>query len=388
VTRWTTPADVRVHAEKLWDSGRMLRARLAGENLFPAVVPLSRPRSPDVAARWNDVNGWLHALDAGSARGYVVSWKMVAYRTVGRNRMAHQLVIPTEAAALELADRAARASQVFALADATVSEFPELRPLFVARPRMLLKHAADWERVLAVLRWIRAHPRSGIYLRQMTAPGIHSKFVESRRKLFSRVLDQLYPDDRGTALEARLGFRSKPARIRFRALDARLAIAGLTDVTARVDELSRMPIDARWIFVTENQINGLAFPEVAGGVVFFGLGYGIENLARIEWVRCRTLYYWGDIDTHGFSILAKLRGLHPEVRSILMDRATLESHRPFWGEEPPERRCLVALDRLTEPEALLFEDLRSDRLAPRLRLEQEHVPYDYVLSTITALQRS
>lgn len=331
------------------------------------------------------MKAWLQALDSGSARGYVVNWKSVRFSAVGRNRMPSQLEIPTEAAALALANRGAQAAQVFALADATVAEFPGLSALLEARPRLLLKHVGDWERVLSVLRWARAHPRSGLYLRQMTAPGVHSKFVERRRKLFAHLLDQLSPSERGAPLEIRLGLRTKPARVRFRVLDARLAIGGLTDITACIDELSSAPVDARWIFITENLVNGLAFPPVPGGVVFFGLGYGIEHLARIEWVRRRTLHYWGDIDTHGFSILAKLRGLHPDVRSLLMDRATLEAHRPLWGEEPVDRRYLGALDRLTEDEALLFEDLRFDRLATCVRLEQEHIPYDHVLSVIAAL---
>ncbi|NOR71388.1 MAG: hypothetical protein GQ532_17115, partial [Methylomarinum sp.] len=34
--------------------------------------------------------------------------------------------------------------------------------------------------------------------------------------------------------------------------------------------------------------------------------------------------YWGDLDTHGFAILSRLRHYYPQVKSILMDEKTLE----------------------------------------------------------------
>jgi hypothetical protein len=35
------------------------------------------------------------------------------------------------------------------------------------------------------------------------------------------------------------------------------------------------------VLVTENEINGLAFPDVTGGIVIFGLGYGLDRLSEI-----------------------------------------------------------------------------------------------------------
>lgn len=42
---------------------------------------------------------------------------------------------------------------------------------------------------------------------------------------------------------------------------------------------------------------------------------------------------WGDIDTHGFAILDRLRRHFPQVRSMLMDRATLLAHEGQWVTE-------------------------------------------------------
>ena len=53
------------------------------------------------------------------------------------------------------------------------------------------------------------------------------------------------------------------------------------------------------VFVTENEINGLAFPPCPGSIVIFGLGYGLDRLADIAWLERTQVWYWGDIDTHG-----------------------------------------------------------------------------------------
>ena len=66
-----------------------------------------------------------------------------------------------------------------------------------------------------------------------------------------------------------------------------------------------------------------------------------------------------------------------------MDRATLLAHRAHWGEERDPVRH--ALSRLTAEEASVYDDLRFDRLQPKLRLEQERVGYGRVLAGLAGL---
>ena len=85
------------------------------------------------------------------------------------------------------------------------------------------------------------------------------------------------------------------------------------------------------------------------------------------------IYYWGDIDTHGFAMLDRLRSGFPNARSILMNRETLTAHRSLWGREDAPSRA--ALSRLDPDERALFDDLVHDRLGEKVRLEQERVSY-------------
>ena len=50
----------------------------------------------------------------------------------------------------------------------------------------------------------------------------------------------------------------------------------------------------------------------------------------------------GDIDTHGFAILDRLRAWLPQTRSVLMDRDTLLAHRDRWvTEDRPAKSALL-----------------------------------------------
>ena len=88
--------------------------------------------------------------------------------------------------------------------------------------------------------------------------------------------------------------------------------------------------------------------------------------------------YRGYLDTHGFAILDRLRAWLPQTVSVLMDRQTLFTHRDRWVTEPKPTH-----DRLTRLNAAgqdLYEDLVSDRLSERVRLEQERIDWSWVLS--------
>ena len=197
--------------------------------------------------------------------------------------------------------------------------------------------------------------------------------------------------DPGAAQFARrYGFADKSERVRLRWLDPRLDRwipgdqSGDGDYTVSAAAFARLNPPVRRVFITENEINFLAFPAHAESLVLFGAGYGFEALAPAIWLRARELHYWGDIDTHGFAILDQLRALFPQARSLLMDRDTLLAHESLWTTEPqPTQRELSRLDTV---ERRLYDDLRWQRLTPlALRLEQERVGFDWLLRRMATL---
>jgi hypothetical protein len=241
--------------------------------------------------------------------------------------------------------------------------------------------------------WLCAHPQPGIYLRQVDVPGVHSKFIEAHGAVLLELLDLALPPE-AIAVEqtgvsrfaARYGFLEKPVRIRFRVLDANLKLLpgpALPDLALDADSFARLDLPVRRVFITENETNFLAFPPAAGALVIFGAGYGWDAMAKAAWLAHCTIYYWGDIDTHGFAILDQLRNRFAHVTSFLMDRATLMAHEDLWGEESD--RVVHDLPRLTIDEKALFDELRDNRLRRGLRLEQERVGFHWVQRALSAL---
>lgn len=387
---WSTPADIRQQVQRLWDDGSLLAARLEGASLFPLELRLRQPVVADIGAQFDAVRAWIRELEAG--QGYQIVWREINHRQTGRNQVPDRVCVATEVDALRLIGRGADARRFDQLAADTLNEFPQLRTWLARRALIVLEHAAKWQRVLAILRWFVAHPRPAIYLRQLDIPGVDSKFIEGHKGLLTELLDVVLPAEaiRHDAIgarqfEARYGLLAKPPLVRMRILDPALMLAGLSDVSMPVTQFARLETAAWRVFVTENEINGLAFPDTPGSIVVFGGGYGVLRLAEIPWLQSREVVYWGDIDTHGFAILDRLRASVPHASSLLMDASTLQAHRSLWGKEDIDKRYTGELDRLTLDEQALYRDLRDDTFGERLRMEQERIGYGWVRAAIERL---
>jgi hypothetical protein len=119
-------------------------------------------------------------------------------------------------------------------------------------------------------------------------------------------------------------------------------------------------------------------------MAIFGSGYTVAGLGRVPWLAACEVHYWGDLDTHGFAILSRLRGWLPHARSLLMDRATLLAHRDRWGTEPAPTR--ERLDHLTVAEGDLYRDLVEDVFGTAVRLEQERIGWRHASRVLNELR--
>jgi len=394
---WTRPPDLVAQLRKLWDSGRLLADRLDGEQaLFPLQLRLRKAGSRDLSENFDAVRDWVAELIEHSrdrrGHGYAIEWREVNHRTCGANRLPKAIVVPSAEDALRLIGKTAQARRFDQLAAELKAEFPSLRDWLARRPLEALNRADEWPRLRAILRHFLASPRPGVYLRQLDIPGVDTKFIETRRGLIAEMLDAVLPASAidpaavgATVFNRRYGLASRPVMVRFRILDPTLALQGLTDLSVPAEEFAQLDLPVEQVFITENEINGLAFPDHPRSIVVFGLGYGLDRLAGIAWLAAARCWYWGDIDTHGFAILNRLRAHLPDARSFLMDRATLDAHRELWGREPEDRRFRGELSRLDAAEQDLFRALRDDVFAPCLRLEQERVRFAWLRAFLDRL---
>jgi hypothetical protein len=380
-SHWSSLKTIEKKLQMKWDKGIFLLELTEPGELFPLRVPLKGPDSTELSEQFSIARIWTQQFTDTAEKPFSVERKEFNHRLLGKNK------IPVAILFNSLPDLARFLGKLHVLKlfknlqQELLDPFPQLKPWLVKNTITALELAPVWRKLIQVALWMSNHPQPGIYVRQMSIPDIDTKFVEKNRKVLTEWFDMiLHPskiDNSVTGVknfEQRFGFISKPAQVRFRFLDKNHYLNGLSDLMVRTDEFCALSPDVDTIFVTENDINGLAFPSVNNAIILFGRGYGFDFLKDAEWLQDKKIYYWGDIDTHGFAILNQFRAIFSQTRSMFMDRETLLLHKNQWVQETYPTKAV--LNRLTDEELELYNDLLNNRYGDSIRLEQEVLSFD------------
>ena len=376
---WTTHADVLAKLRRRWESGELLSAFADDAPLLPLEISLRTPTSRDLAANFDAVQRW--GAEWRKHDGLRIDYHRVGGRLVGANELPRRVWIDEWDQLWSMLRVGSETRRFAGLFDQTRAVAPAVTEWMLRRPMNVLALSQDWTRIVETALWI-AGTAPGSYLRYVDVPGVDTKFIERHRSVIARLLDlQLPPDRIDTACPpadfiGRYRFRRKPQYVRFRWLDPHRRTGGFTELTARLDELADTPLAASTVVIVENDTTYLALPEMPDAVAIFGGGYSLTRLDGLPWLADRDIRYWGDIDSHGFAILDRLRKTFPHTESVLMDRATLLSHESQWVRE--QVPVVTTLGYLRPLEAALYRDLVEDTFGPAVRLEQERIRYSAV----------
>lgn len=380
---WTTVADIRSRVRRRWDDGTLLRSFITGAP-FPVIdTPLRGPRPSEIGDDLSAVQTWVAAIDAArhDDAHFSVDRVAVGGRSIGRNSLPSRALVTRYEQAWALLGVAREVTAYREIVDLTSTD-PTVHAWVVEHPLRALELGSSWPTLLSAYRWLAAERGSDQYLRQITAPGVDTKFVEHHRTVLAQLLSVPATP---SAFVGALGLRSKPEMVRLRAAPELVLFQPFTEATLRLDELAAADVSVRTAVIVENEITYLAVPVPAKGVVLWGKGFDVSRPGSLPWLRDVEVHYWGDLDTHGFAILNRLRAWLPQTRSFLMDRETLLAHRDRWGREPTP--TLARLDRLTLEEAGLYGELVEDRHGECLRLEQERLDWHWVLERLPYVPR-
>jgi hypothetical protein len=374
----------------MWERGDYLAAIAESRPWEPVSIPIRAPSPSEIASSFGDVQEWVAQWRGAAASRMRVEQRPVGGRAVGTNMVPARAWLDTPEQLWALLGVTPRVKRFTDLVDGTRHEAPALVPYIAAHPTKVLAHETVWPMLVQTVRWIAEQATADMYLRQVDAPGIDTKFIEQHRALLADLLDRYLPDERiDRSLPAadfigRYRFRRKPRYGRLRYLDDRSAMP-FTEIAVRIDELAQRPPVASTVYVIENEITYLAFPPVADAIVILGGGYAVPTLQPLTWLASRRLVYWGDIDTHGFAILNRLRQAFPDTASMLMDRTTLLAHDGQWVREPTPTH--VPLPLLDPSETALYSDLVEDVFGPAVRLEQERVRFSSITAAVQERER-
>jgi hypothetical protein len=390
MTSWTTPDKVKRTLRRRWDSGRALAAFVEGVPWEPIGVALRGPKAGDLASDLDRVRTWVLSWQHAGDRLGRLEYRRVGGRLVGMNKLPVKVWVDSYEQLWSALGTQKQAQRFTELVAAARSATPRLVEWMTGHPMRVLELEPEWPAIVATVKWIDACADGARYIRQIDVPGVDTKFIERNRGVLAGLLDHQLDERRidqskpRTDFAGRYGFLQRPSYVRIRSLSpGQPLVEGYSELMFRIDELAVRPLPGATVYVVENETTYLAFPPVEDALALFGGGYAVSILKQLDWLGDRDLIYWGDIDTHGFVMLDRLRRRFPQARSMLMDRDTLLAHEGQWVTEDTPR--VAHLENLQPEEADLYRDLVEDALGPSVRLEQERIWYPAIGHAVTAL---
>ena len=258
---WTTAADIRSRVRRRWDDGSLLRAFAQGGAFTEIEIPLRRPRPSEIGDDLGRVQTWVAGLEAGHRRNthYQLIYAPVGGWHIGRNELPTRAVVTTFDQAWALLEVAGQVAAYDAILALTATE-PVAHDWVVAQPLRALALKAEWPALLAAHRWLCSERGSHRYLREISAPGVDTKFVERHRTTLAQLSGV---PATGTGFLAALGLRAKPESVRLR-FDPALGVApGFTEATVQLEELAARDVRAWTTVILENEITFLTMPVPA-----------------------------------------------------------------------------------------------------------------------------
>lgn len=159
---WTTPADLRTQVQRLWDRGELLRALFSEAIEWPLRLSLKVPAASDLSDRFEAVRDWV--CEVASTPHVRIDWREWAHRVQGRQRLPSAVWVDSLQDALAIIGQARSAKRYLALWQQTAAEQAALLAWLTRRPLQALELTDRWERLLAIVAWLQAHPCPRVYL--------------------------------------------------------------------------------------------------------------------------------------------------------------------------------------------------------------------------------
>jgi hypothetical protein len=263
------------------------------------------------------------------------------------------------------------------------SELPQLESWLKENPKAIIDNSDVWPGLIKVCQWfLQNFEPDKYYIRELPI-AVHTKFIEENRTILRSLLDELVPDVVNFAeslLEKRFHLKYDQALVRFRSLDPDCwHIKYYDDLTVPIEQFIKNPINCSRVFIVENKMNFLTFPQTPCSLAVWGKGFAVESLKNANWLKDREIFYWSDLDVEGFQMLSQMRSYFPEIQSFLMDISLLDKYRNYVIKGTSSN--VFSLSHLTGEEKGTFEILKLNNW----RLEQERISQEDLFHSLNTL---
>ena len=332
-----TPTEIRKKAEKKYLA--FLQSVVEGKTFDPVVIVGNKKPNDDMAMFEKELTELMEYSKERKGYGYTIEYQTVKTRKHGLQDIPTSISFFTEYDYLKFIGKEQITAHFRADIGKGLSELPELKD------------------------WISKYPNKVL-------------FIERNKGIIKELLDIIISEQvntEATRFEPHFNLKYDEPIVRFRVLDKTISekfFSGTNDISLPISQFKSIGISVHTVYIVENKMNMLTFPLKSDSIVLWGHGFGVDILKNVDWLRSKRIFYWGDLDAHGFLILSELRKHFPQVESFLMDRETFDA---FFENDKGVETNVVGDLYLTSKERELFEYLK----AFNFRLEQEKIPFEY-----------
>jgi len=372
-----SPKDIAARMQRQWEKKPFRVEMLTTKEAWPKHYSIGIPSANDLKTK------------PVAIQEHIALWRQVSVGEVNWSRENYRasskpILMPSHWTMERPSDwvRATASGQVakeFSLLENLIEHAaPELHNMLIGNLK-LLQHRS-LEELLPVLKLstrLKPGEAQGRPLRLLSGYGVDTKFFERNKQLLIRLLDARFH-----------GEVSKQGLHEF--LDAApdgdhwLLIVGLQKSIltfehqqVRSQELATLPnesIQASRILVVENRQCWRLLPKLPDTLAILGSGLDLDWL-KADWLDNKTIGYWGDMDTWGLHMLARVRQFRPQAKSLLMDQETFDRYADGNAVVEPVKSTDVPLVGLSIDEQRFYQSLLSYEHG---RLEQEYLSEQYV----------
>ena len=372
-----SPAEIKIKSGKKYSA--YLQSIVEGAPFAEITIIGDKRPSKDYAKYELEITDLVSQSKEKKGYGYTIEFQTIRKKEIGTQDLPVKFSFETESDFLRYLHKEKEVAEFRENCSSILSIYPELKEWLYKFPDKVIENKNKWNDILKVCCYFKQNPIPNKYIRELPI-NVHTKFIEENKGILRELLDILieeYIQQTEKDFERRFNLKCEEPLIRFRILDKQMSqkyFSEIDDLSIPISQFEQLDLPLRNVFVVENKINlltiALTLPEIREAIVIFGSGYKVENLKNVEWLKRVNLFYWGDLDVHGFEILSQFRGYFPNAKSFLMDKDTF--HKFFEKDSGTPSKATVK--NLSDDEKQLYESLKNNNW----RLEQEKIPLEYV----------
>ena len=186
-SRWTSLAALRSLSLTAWDRGQLMREALEPSGVYPRRRALKRPSATELRDDYAAAREWAAALFT-AAGPYSLETVDVGRTTIGSNQLPAVAVFASAADEAAFVGKSRELARFLSLADSLAGLDPLLRGWAARRPKPLLDLGEAALTAARVALWLREHPSPDVFVRQLSLPGVHTKFIETHRRTIDEMV--------------------------------------------------------------------------------------------------------------------------------------------------------------------------------------------------------